>query len=296
MNDRLRVAIQRALDSEGEAQWRHVGATGWGDAWSLALDGRRYFVKLASAERADMLEAEADGLQAIAHTRTVRVPGVIAAGRDDRDAYLVIEWLDMTGRTDNAALGVALAQMHRAPTPHGRRGGRFGWHRDNRIGATAQSNAWSDDWCAFFGERRLAPQFALASANGFGGALQRNGERLLARLPSLLRDHDVVPSVVHGDLWSGNAATLADGTGVVFDPAVYVGDREVDIAMTELFGGFGATFAHAYADAWPLDARYPLRRGIYNLYHLLNHLNLFGASYLPRVERSVAQILAAGQG
>src|SRR5690242_11795141 len=114
MNDRLRVAIQRALDSEGEAQWRHVGATGWGDAWSLALDGRRYFVKLASAERADMLEAEADGLQAIAHTRTVRVPGVIAAGRDDRDAYLVIEWLDMTGRTDNAALGVALAQMHRA--------------------------------------------------------------------------------------------------------------------------------------------------------------------------------------
>lgn len=295
MDNRLRAGIQRALGREGEAQWRHVGATGWGDAWSLELDGRRCFVKLAAVGRADMLEAEADGLRAIACTQTLRVPGVMAVGCDGRDAYLVVEWLDMTGRTDNPALGVALAQMHRAPTPRGPRGERFGWHRDNRIGATAQSNAWSDDWCTFFGERRLAPQFALASANGFGAALQRTGERLLADLPSLLRDHDVLPSLVHGDLWSGNAATLADGTGVVFDPAVYVGDREVDIAMTELFGGFGATFAHAYADAWPLAGGYPLRREIYNLYHWLNHLNLFGASYLPRVERVLTHLIAAAR-
>jgi protein-ribulosamine 3-kinase len=293
MNDALRHAIERAIGGEGEARWRHVGATGWGDAWSCASGRRRWFVKLAGAGRCDLLDCEADGLRAIAETRTLRVPAVAAVGCQGDEAFLVVEWLDMTSGGDNAALAAALARMHRAPAPCGPRRQRFGWHRDNWIGASPQANGWSDDWCTFFRERRLAPQFALAAANGYGNALRHDGARVLAALPSLLLDHHVEPSLVHGDLWSGNAATLADGSGVVFDPAVYVGDREVDIAMSELFGGFGHRFAAAYADAWVLDAGYPLRREIYNLYHLLNHLNLFGAGYLRRVERALAHILAA---
>jgi protein-ribulosamine 3-kinase len=292
MSNHLRVAIEQALGRGEQRRWRHVGATGWADAWSLEFGGGRYFVKVAAGHHAEMIACEADGLRALAATHTIRVPAVAATGSHDERGYLAVEWLEMTGPA-NARLGHDLAQLHRVLAPRGPNGERFGWSRDNFLGATPQANGWSDDWCAFFRDRRLAPQLALAAANGHTGALQRDGERLLAGLSSLLRGHDVVPSLVHGDLWSGNAATLADGGGVVFDPAVHVGDREVDLAMTELFGGFGENFMAAYRSAWPLDAGYPLRRQLYNLYHLLNHVNLFGAGYLPRVERTLAHILTA---
>jgi len=295
MDDRLRRAIERAVGADASVHWQHVGATGWGDAWRLSVAGQRYFAKIAAVERAAMLDAEADGLRAIADTGTIRAPALVAVGTQGAYGYVVVEWLDLSAQTNDAALGVALARMHRAVPPAGPRGERFGWHRDNFIGATPQLNAWSDDWCTFFVERRLAPQLALAASNGFAGELQRGGERVLRRLSALLQRHDVTPALVHGDLWSGNAATLSDGTPIVFDPAVYVGDREVDLAMTELFGGLGASFARTYAERWPLDDGYPLRRTVYNLYHLLNHLNLFGATYLARVERSIAEILAAAR-
>ena len=295
MEEPLRRAIERAVGADADPHWQRAGATGWGDAWHLATNGRRHFVKIVDTDRAAMLDAEADGLRALAGTRTIRVPKPIAVGVLGCHGYLVVEWLELSTHADSAELGVALAQLHRAKAPPGPRGERFGWHRDNFLGATRQANGWRDDWAAFFVERRLEPQLALAARNGFGDALQRVGEQVLAQVPRLLRDHEAVPSLVHGDLWSGNAAVLPDGTGVVFDPAVYVGDREVDLAMTELFGGFGASFAQAYAAEWPLDADYPLRRAIYNLYHLLNHLNLFGAAYLTRVERTTAAILAASR-
>ena len=295
MDDRLRRAIERAVGADANAQWQHAGATGWGDAWRLSIGAQRCFVKVASGERTAMLDAEADGLRAIADTRTVRAPRVAAIGAEGRHAYLVVEWLDLSAQTNSAALGSVLAQMHRAKPESGPRGERFGWHRDNFVGATPQANGWSDDWPAFFVERRLAPQFALAASNGFADQLQRRGEQVLRRVHALLQRHDATPSLVHGDLWSGNAATLAGGMPVVYDPAVYVGDREVDLAMTELFGGFGATFGRAYAARWPLTDGYPLRRTVYNLYHLLNHLNLFGATYLAHVERSIDEILAAAR-
>jgi len=295
MDDRLRSAIEHTVGVDANAHWQHAGATGWGDAWRLSIGAQRHFVKVASGERAAMLDAEADGLRAIANTRTVRAPRVVAVGAAGRHAYLVVEWLDLSAQTNSAALGSALAQMHQAKPQAGPRGERFGWHRDNFIGATPQANGWSDDWPAFFVERRLAPQFALAARNGFTGELQRGGEQIARRVPAMLQHHDATPSLVHGDLWSGNAAALADGTPVVFDPAVYVGDREVDLAMTELFGGFGATFARAYVKRWPLTDGYPLRRTVYNLYHLLNHLNLFGSTYLARIERSIDEILAAAR-
>ena len=288
----LRRAIERDVAAAEGAQWTHVGATGWGAAWSLATGGRRYFVKYATGRYAAMLGCEADGLRALADTRTVRVPAVASVGSAERAAYLALQWLDMRQLHGDGALGRELAHLHRAAAPHGPRGERYGWHRDNWIGGTPQANGWSDDWCAFFRDRRLAPQLALACRNGYRGALERRGECLLTALPALLGQHAPLPSLVHGDLWSGNAALQDDGRPVVFDPAVYVGDREVDLAMSELFGGFGRAFATAYDTVWPVASGYAVRRDLYNLYHLLNHVNLFGAAYLARVEETLARLIA----
>ena len=290
LNDDLRATIERALGA-ATATWQSRGPTGWGEAWSCATPNARHFVKLASGCHAPLLACEADGLVALAGTSTVRVPQIAAAGARDGAAFLALEWLDLEADTNGAALGRALAALHRSGAPCGPAGERFGWHRDNWIGDTPQANGWCDDWCTFFRERRLAPQLALAASNGFA-SLHRDGERLLAELPRLL-DSRPVASLVHGDLWSGNAGTLRDGTPVVFDPAVYVGDREVDVAMTELFGGLGAEFRSAYEDAWPLDAGHAMRRDVYDLYHLLNHLNLFGSAYLERCRATLACIAAS---
>jgi fructosamine-3-kinase len=284
----LRRAIEAAVDAR-DGRWKRLAESAWASTWQLSTHDARHFVKVA--RHPTMLACEADGLQALAATSTVRVPRVVANGVVGDDAWLVLEWLAISGGQPTRALGSSLARLHRAPTPAGPRGERFGWHRDNWLGATAQANAWCDDWCTFFGERRLVPQLALAAKNGFA-AIAREGGRLLDALPPLLAGHASAPSLLHGDLWAGNAATLESGDGVVFDPAVYVGDREADFAMTELFGGFGVEFRRAYEEAWRLDEGYARRRELYNLYHLLNHLNLFGEAYAARTRRTLAWLLA----
>ena len=238
-----------------------------------------------------MLACEADGLRALAATGAIRVPAIVAENTTVGDAHLALEWLDLTAPIEPVALGCALAELHAARAPHGPRGERFGWHRDNFIGGTPQLNDWSDDWVAFFRDTRLVPQLEQAFRNGFRGNLEREGARLLSQMPDLLRDYTPSPSLVHGDLWQGNAGTLSDGTPVVFDPAVYVGDGEVDLAMTELFGGFGTAFMRAYGSVRPIAPGYALRRDLYNLYHLLNHVNLFGAAYLVRTQRTLARLV-----
>ena len=250
------------------------------------------FVKRATGADATMLACEADGLRAIAATGAIRVPAIVAENTTIGDAHLALEWLDLTAPIEPAALGRALAALHDAPAPHGPHGERFGWRRDNFIGGTPLVNGWRDDWTTFFRDARLAPQLERAHRNGFRGNLERDGARLLSQLPGLLHDHAPSPSLLHGDLWQGNAGTLPDGTPVVFDPAVYVGDGEADLAMTELFGGFGAAFMRAYEDVRPIAPGYPLRRDLYNLYHLLNHLNLFGAAYLARTGHTLARLVA----
>ena len=167
----------------------------------------------------------------------------------------------------------------------------FGWVRDNTIGATPQPNTPDPDWVRFWARQRLGFQLALAARNGHGGALQRLGETLLGRLPDLL-DHAPAPSLLHGDLWGGNLGYMRDGEPVIYDPAVYYGDREADLAMTELFGGFGGDFYAAYREAWPLDPGYASRRDLYNLYHVLNHLNLFGGGYLGQALNLLGRLLA----
>jgi len=280
------VCDATALPRTTVATWCASGSSALNTTAMLSLAGRRFFVKMNAVDRAPMLAAEAEGLSAIVRTRTIRVPQPIAAGTAGPTAFLALEWLDFGHGGRDAALGYALAAMHRHAGPH------FGWHRDNTIGTTPQQNAWSDAWPQFFRDRRLAPQLALAASRSHGGALQRNGDRLLAALPALLAGHAPTPSLVHGDLWSGNAGRVATGEPVIFDPAVYFGDREADLAMSELFGGFGADFYAAYDDAWPRPDGHEVRRTVYNLYHVLNHLNLFGGGYRSQAEAMIGRLLA----
>jgi fructosamine-3-kinase len=267
-------------------RWSAGGASAFGATWRLDAQGSAYFVKVNAAPRAAMFEAEAEGLAELAHAGAVRVPKPVACAVADSTAFLALEWLDIDGGGRDADLGHALAQLHRTRAP------AHGWHRDNTIGTTPQANARAADWAAFFRDRRIAPQLALAARNGHAGRLQREGERLLGAIPGLLAGHSPAPSLLHGDLWSGNAARLASGEPALFDPAVYFGDRESDLAMTELFGGFGADFHAAYREAWPVDDGYTIRRTLYNLYHVLNHLNLFGGGYLGQAESMMASLVA----
>lgn len=249
-------------------------------------DGRRqYFVKLNTQQFLDIFEAEAAGLAELLATGALRVPAPIASGVVGVEAYLVLEHIPLQGGGDPARAGERLAALHRT------QGIQFGWWRDNHIGATPQANTPAGDWARFWRQRRLGPQLDLAARNGYGGRLQRRGERLLARFPVLI-DHQPTPSLLHGDLWGGNLAYDADGQPVVFDPAVYYGDRETDLAMTELFGGFPSRFYTGYQAVWPLGSGYQVRKTLYNLYHVLNHLNLFGGGYLPQAEDMIERLLA----
>jgi fructosamine-3-kinase len=251
-------------------------------------DGRRsFFVKLNAADRLGMFSAEAEGLGELAAAGCIRVPEPVCHGTVGDQAFLAMEYLELgrPGRDAAEHAGRRLAALHRVT------GERFGWHRDNTIGATPQPNELMDDWVEFWRGPRLGFQLELAARNGYGGALQRRGERLLQRLPALL-DHEPAPSLLHGDLWSGNLGYDRDGEPVIYDPAVYYGDRETDIAMTELFGGFPGHFYAAYREAWPLDAGYRSRKTLYNLYHVVNHLNMFGGGYLGQAQGMLDRLLA----
>ncbi len=256
---------------------------------ATAAGTRTLFIKLNGPDCAAMFAAESAGLQALRRAGAVRVPEPLGRGATADAAWIAMEWLDLEAGTPRAGarLGELLASQHRHTAP------RFGWERDNTIGTTLQSNAWLDDWPGFWRERRLAPQLRLAAAAGHGQALAERGARLLDALPRLFAGHEPAASLLHGDLWGGNWAMAAAGEPVIFDPAVYYGDRECDLAMTELFGGFPREFRVAYEAAWPLPPGYARRRDIYNLYHVLNHLNLFGGAYLGQALTIMQRLLAA---
>ena len=257
-------------------------------AMVLEQDGRRYFVKMNQAARVAMFEAEAEGLNAIRNTGTVRAPAPVCWGRAGDSGYLVLEHLKLVsgGSASLQRLGRQLAEMHRATDA------RFGWHRDNTIGSTPQINTRTEDWVMFWRRHRLGMQLELAANQGYRGRLQQQGERLLEKLQEFFGSYEPLPSLLHGDLWGGNYAVDTEGNPVIYDPALYYGDREADLAMTELFGGFGGAFYAAYRAAWPLDPGYGSRKTLYNLYHVLNHLNLFGGGYLAQAESMIDRLLA----
>jgi len=254
----------------------------------MALGEQRYFAKVNEAAHAPLFAAEADGLAAIAAANALHVPRVVAHGNDGERAWLVLEWLELAALTAASAshLGAALATQHRVVQM------RFGWHADNFIGASPQRNGWSDDWSAFWRDHRLHAQLRFAAKNRLPSRMIDRGERLASDCHELLRGHAAAKALLHGDLWSGNAAASDATHGAVFDPAVYVGDPEADIAMTELFGGFPPDFLAAYRAEWPLEAGYTVRRDLYNLYHLLNHANLFAGDYVRQAQQSIERLLA----
>ena len=244
-----------------------------------------YFIKLNTASRADMFAAEALGLRELQGSHTLRVPEPVCWGDDGESAYLVLEDLQLDSHGDLAALGEGLAAMHRVTRE------RFGWDTDNTIGSTLQRNTCEHDWVDFWRTQRLQFQLELAAQNGHGGRLQSQGEKLLDAFPGLFADYSPPASLLHGDLWSGNYAFNRSGEPVIYDPAVYYGDREADLAMTELFGGFGADFYATYRANYPLDAGYGVRKTLYNLYHILNHLNIFGEGYRSQAYRMMDALL-----
>jgi fructosamine-3-kinase len=253
--------------------------------YAISDPQQTYFVKLNQASQFAMFEAEAIALRQQWETQTIRVPKPICYGVEADSTYLVLEWLEL-GRGNGAAweqMGRQLAAMHRVTSEQG-----FGWQQNNTIGATPQVNPWTADWTEFFRDHRIGYQLQLAERRG--GHFPQ-GQTLLAQIPHILAGHSPTPAMVHGDLWSGNASVTKQGESVIFDPALYFGDREVDIAMTELFGGFPAEFYRGYNQAYPLDAGYQARKTLYNLYHILNHFNLFGGSYESQANSMIRQLV-----
>ena len=277
LNDTLRAALGADLLRADPVSGGDIN-----EAFRLTLaDGATVFMKANRAASPAFFQAEADGLEALRKTGAIGVPGVIAIGQDARyGAFLLLDWVEAARPAPDfwERFGRALAAMHAAPA-----GERYGWKEDNYIGASPQLNAPRDRWIAFFRDCRLAPQLRRAHAC-LDADDRKRAARLLDHLDRWLVEPDR-PSLLHGDLWSGNFITGSDGQAWLIDPAVYVGHPEADLAMTELFGGFHDRFHAAYREAAPLRPGYGDRRDLYNLYHLLNHLNLFGAGYLPAVRR-----------
>lgn len=247
-----------------------------------------FFIKFNQKNRLAMFEAEATGLQEIEQSQTIRVPHVICSGIEGNQSFLILENLALGKGSSNSSirLGQQLALMHKTTSQ------QFGWSRDNTIGSTKQSNTQTASWINFWREHRLSFQLDLAKQNGAGQSLYIKGKKLISMLERFFIDYEPKASLLHGDLWSGNYGYFKNGDPVIFDPAVYYGDRETDIAMTELFGGFTSEFYSAYNEVWPLDKGYQQRKKLYNLYHVLNHFNLFGGGYAVQAENMVDQLLS----
>ncbi len=255
-------------------------------AWRIKAEGQPVFLKTGPSSSYDMFLAEAEGLKELALADAVRVPQVLGCVRSNSECMLALEWIDfdLPGKDTAGLLGEQLAKQHRFCKE------QFGWHSDNTIGSTPQPNPWCDDWIEFFRDQRLGFQLKLAAEKGYTGELQQEGDRLLSNISQYFNDYWPEASLLHGDLWGGNWAS-SEGQPVIFDPAVYYGDRESDIAMSQLFGGFPADFYRAYEDAWPMARGSEQRIELYKLYHVLNHLNLFGRSYFGRALGIIRSVL-----
>ncbi|MDR6226395.1 fructosamine kinase family protein [Desmospora profundinema] len=255
------------------------------DAFRVETTKSVWFLKMHAHAPYGFFDAEWDGLEALRTAASLlRIPHVQKAEERDGEwpAWLLMEWIHPgePGPRTAEVLGQGLAELHRFTAS------AFGWQADNFIGILLQPNTRTDHWPSFWRDQRLLPQFRLAEKrNRLPSERYRRLERLMDRLDHWLDTSDAVPSLLHGDLWGGNWLVDTDGRPCLIDPAAYHGHREVDLAMTELFGGFPKTFHHAYREAYPVDPGYEERRPLYQLYYLLVHLNLFGEGYGESVDR-----------
>ncbi|WP_319381116.1 fructosamine kinase family protein [Thiomicrorhabdus sp.] len=261
-------------------------------AYRLHTDRGNLFLKMNRRECLPLFETELRNLNAIRQTHSIQAPKPFACGIYEDKSWLVMAYLPLTGRGDDRQRGKDLALMHHQLNQDSRYSTQpFGWFEDNYIGNNRQSNRWHSDWVGFYGSERLAPQLELASLRGASPQLFEEGHRLIRNLPLWFESYHPQASLLHGDLWGGNSAFTENGDPVIFDPASYYGDRETDLAMTELFGGFSDDFYQGYHEVFPLDSGYQSRKPLYNLYHLLNHYNLFGGHYQTQSLQAIRQLL-----
>eukprot|EP00638_Chattonella_subsalsa_P009737 CAMPEP_0117754968 /NCGR_PEP_ID=MMETSP0947-20121206/13164_1 /TAXON_ID=44440 /ORGANISM="Chattonella subsalsa, Strain CCMP2191" /LENGTH=339 /DNA_ID=CAMNT_0005574197 /DNA_START=139 /DNA_END=1158 /DNA_ORIENTATION=- len=291
MKSDLVESIEREISSvTGEncnLEFGYAGAGGGGGASvgtiKDSISGKQYFYKSTNLFGYEMLRAEFEGIKAMHETNTIKVPEPICKGTSQNNAFVVFEHLNMGGGGSLKQMGQELAAMHRNTSPNG----KFGFHIDNTCGATPQPNTWEETWADFYCIYRLDHMIRLCERDG---ASFPNKKELRDKVHAILSEHNPVPSLVHGDLWSGNKG-FADGKPVIFDPATYYGDREVDIAMSYLFGSFGSDFYSAYEEAWPISPGFEQRKTIYNLYHILNHFVLFGGGYIGQAQSMISRIM-----
>ncbi len=257
-------------------------AVGGGSIHQAAIlhlaDGESFFAKWSSSAPPGIFHRERESLEALKAIGPIRVPKPLGVGDEGPIPFLLLEHIQSTapGKSFSATFGRRFAELHRRGT-----GQRFGFAHDNHLGRTPQPNGWEEDWPSFWRRHRLGHQLRLVRQQGLSTReLERLGESLMARLDDLLAEPAEPPTLLHGDLWGGNYLVDEVGEPVLIDPACYYGRREADLAMTYLFGGFDSRFHAAYQEAWPLAPGAAERLEIYKLYHLLNHLNLFGGGYL----------------
>ena len=282
-----RVGVRAASDRA-----RVVAGGSINRAFYVPTDREPLFIKINEAPALPVFQAEAEGLEALRSAGSVAVPDTVDVGHAGGTAYLALRWVGLSSKTTAAErlLGAALARQHRVTAE------RFGWHRENTIGATLQRNTPTSSWLDFLRVERLVFQLELAAKRGLPRQHLDQGHRVLKRLDWFFGDYRPAASLLHGDLWSGNWGCDSFGTPYIYDPAVYHGDREADLAMTRLFGGFGTAFYSAYQNEWPLASGWEARVDLYNLYHLLNHFNLFGGGYLAQTADSLTRLLCACKG
>jgi len=245
-----------------------------------------WLLKENHPEYLEMFIAEADGLKELESSGVIRVPTVYCYDVTAKSAYLLMEYIGLSSGSGDRKTGEQIAQMHQYQAKN------FGWFRDNNIGTTVQANQQNLSWIDFWKNQRLLPQLELAKNKGYSHSAYQDGLRLADNLSVFFNTYQPIASLLHGDLWGGNQAHDEASNPVIFDPAVYYGDRESDIAMTELFGSFSNEFYSAYNEYFKLDEGYPTRKTLYNLYHILNHYNLFGGGYASQAESMTKKLLA----
>jgi protein-ribulosamine 3-kinase len=285
------VFLQQQLNAQpgpamGELRATALSGGGINQAFCIEDGKHRFFVKSNRAELLPMFEAEQKGLDEIRLSGSIRVPQVIAICADGTNAYIILEFLELNTRPDVDQLAVGIASMHRYIQ------GKFGFYLDNTIGSTTQLNPICENWVAFWQSSRLGFQLQLAAQNGLDSSLLDRGARLNQLMGVLFKNYSPLPSLLHGDLWGGNQGADSEGVPVLFDPACYYGDHQADLAMMELFANPGDRFFSVYREHFPIDEDYPVRRDLYNLYHVLNHANLFGGGYAGQAQTMIDKLLA----
>ncbi|TQV76971.1 fructosamine kinase family protein [Aliikangiella marina] len=268
-------------------QLKNIRAITGGDinqAFEVSSDTKRYFVKVNLASMQAMFDCEQYSLETISASKTIKVPQALLVGCYRDWSFLVLEKLSLSRMKKPAAFAIDLAAFHSTTYES------FGWHHNNFIGFTPQLNEWDNNWPDFFINYRLNPQVDFLEKTNDVRGLKQNLSIISKHIDYFFQDYNPQVSLVHGDLWSGNYGYLEDGRPVIYDPASYYADHEVDLAMMELFGHPGERFYEVYNQYYPIHPGYSVRKKLYNFYHILNHANLFGGSYVSQAQSISADL------